>query len=145
MDTLDVTDRVTDGAFTFTMPDGDVIVNAVFAPFFGEPDFTLPSALTAIEESAFEGITGMTVVDASHCASIGKDAFKGCVNLTQIRLPKNCAIDPDAFGSQTIYVFAPAGGDTQAYCENHGNLIFVEDDWQNMESFTDDSGHVYGF
>ena len=64
-------------------------------------------------------------VETSRCISIGKNAFKGCTNLTQIRLPKNCAIDANAFGSQTIYVYAPAGGTTETYCKAHENLIFV--------------------
>ena len=85
--------------------------------------------LTTIEDSAFEGITGMTVVDASHCTKIGKDAFKGCSGLTQIRLPKDCAIHDDAFaGLDRVYVFAPKGGSTEEYCNDpsHDNLVFVE-------------------
>ncbi len=116
------------GAYAFTMPASDVTVSAVFYPPFIHADFTLPSALAAIEESAFEGLAGMTAVFVPDtCASIGKDAFKDCANLTQIRLPKNCAIDPAAFGDQTIYVYAPAGGTTEAYCGSHENLIFVEE------------------
>ena len=38
----------------------------------------------------------MTIVDASHCTSIGKNAFKDCANLTLIKLPADCRIDPAA-------------------------------------------------
>lgn len=64
----------------------EAVVSHIVEPF-GAPTFTMPSALTAIEESAFEGNLLMTVVDASHCTSIGANAFKGCTNLTQIKLP----------------------------------------------------------
>ena len=77
-------------------------------PDFGDPDFTMPSALTTIEESAFEGNPMMTIVDASNCTAIGINAFKGCTNLTQIRLPADCRIDPAAFsGCGLVYVSAP--------------------------------------
>ena len=136
------------GAYTFTMPRKPVIVNAVFTvllPDFGIPDFTLPSDLKTIEASAFEGVEEMTVVDAHACTFIGKDAFKDCTELKQIKLPKDCAIDPDAFsGCGTVYVFAPAGGNTEAYCGNHGNLIFVEENEDvPLESFEGGSGPVY--
>ena len=114
----------------FTMPDGRVDLGAAFRklslPAFGPPDFTLPAALKTIEESAFEGVAGLTVVDASTCASIGKGAFKDS-GLQQIRLPKDCAIDADAFaGCGTVYVFAPAGGTTEAFCDSHDGVAFVD-------------------
>ena len=95
------------------------------AEVFGTPDFTLPAALTTIEESAFEGVAGMRIVDASNCSSIGKDAFKDCTNLMQIKLPANCEIDPVAFDHE-VYVFAPDDGLTKQCCDAQSNLIFVE-------------------
>ena len=95
---------------------------------FGTPDFTLPAALNVIEESAFEGLTAMTVVDAGSVTSVGANAFKDCSALNRIRLPKNCTIDPDAFtGCGTVYIFAPGGGSTEAYCNAHENCVFVEE------------------
>ena len=69
----------------------------------------------------------MTIVDASNCTAIGINAFKGCTNLTQIRLPADCRIDPAAFsGCGTVYVFAPAGDSTEAFCNQETNdCIFV--------------------
>ena len=93
---------------------------------YGTPDFTLPEGLTTIEESAFEGVAGMTVVDASHCTSIGAYSFKD-TGLTQIRLPGTCEINDTAFyGLEQVYVFAPAGS-TQDFCNAHNNLVFVEE------------------
>ena len=95
-------------------------------PVFGTAAFTLPTGLRKIEESAFEGMTAMTVVDAGHCTAVGKWAFRGCTGLTELRLPKNCTIAPDAFtGCGTVYIFAPAGGKTEAYCAAHENCVFV--------------------
>ena len=114
------------GAWHFTMPAEDVVVKAEFFPnAFGTPDFSLPAGVGIIEESAFEGVAGMTVVDAGSCTSIGKDAFRGCVNLTQIRLPAGCEIDPAAFDHE-VYVFAPADGLTKQCCDAQSNLILVE-------------------
>ena len=98
----------------------------VGTPVFGTATFTMPAALTTIEESAFEDMTAMTSVDASHCATVRKWAFKGCTGLTRLRLSKDCAIDADAFtGCGTVYIFAPAGGSTEAYCNSHENCVFV--------------------
>ena len=99
----------------------------VGTPVFGTPAFTLPAALTAIEESAFEDMGAMTVVDAGSATAIGANAFKNCTALTQIRLPADCAIDATAFvGCGTVYVFAPAGGATEAYCQSDTNpCVFV--------------------
>ena len=105
----------------------DTTVTALWLviPDFGPATFTLPAALTTIEESAFEGMTNMTIVDASSVTSIGANAFKNS-GLTQIRLPQNCAIDATAFeGCATVYVFAPAGGTTVTSCAGIANCVFV--------------------
>jgi len=99
-------------------------VLTILAREFGTPDFTMPGELAEIMESAFEGLGEMKVVDAHGCAAIGRDAFKD-TGLARIRLPKDCDIDPEAFGNRKIYVFAPAGGTTEAYCDGHDNLVFI--------------------
>ena len=99
---------------------------SVEAPAFGPAAFTLPAALKTIEESAFEGMTAVTVVDAGQVTAIGPNAFQGCTNLTQIRLPKTCEINSSAFsGCGTVYVFAPAGGTTETSCDRIKNCVFV--------------------
>ncbi len=130
---LEVKDAVLNAVETnngmFSMPALDVEIVALIGegyPEFGTPDFTMPSSLTSIGESAFEGNPMMSVVEAGHCTSIGKNAFKGCVNLTRIRLPAGCDIDPTAFsGCGTVYVFAPAGGTTETGCAAVANCVFV--------------------
>ena len=132
LDTLTVTDgngnpvEVENEAFI--MPDSDAAVSATFRqvlPPFGDPDFTMPAALKTIEESAFEGMPLLHVVDAGSVTAIGKGAFKD-TGLTQIKLPQNCQIDADAFeGCGTVYVFAPAGGSTEAFCDSHDGVTFV--------------------
>lgn len=111
------------GSITFTIP----------TPEFGPTDFYLPTA--DIGESAFEDDPAITTVDASQCPSVGKDAFKGCGNLTQISLPLNCDIDVHAFDDcGTVFVFAPADGTTQAFCEDIENCVFVHSTTMNVES-----------
>ena len=90
--------------------------------------FTLPQNARMIDESAFEGLTLMTAVDARYCTSIGANAFKGCTGLTQIQLPQNCSIHSSAFsGCGTVYVYAPSGGTTETYCDQYDNLIFLSE------------------
>ena len=46
--------------------------------------------------------------------------------LTQIRLPKNCELDDTIFdGCGKVYVFAPAGGTTESWCQGKDNIVFV--------------------
>ena len=91
----------------------------------GIPDFTLPAALTAIEEEAFAYTTMKIVYVPDTCRSIGAGAFKDCTALVKIRLPKNCAIDDTAFtGCTGFVVYAPAGGTTERWCKANG-VLFV--------------------
>ncbi len=152
LDSLEVRDAALNAVETnggvFVMPALNVEIAAVIAcPIFddSEADFTMPSSLTSIGESAFEGNPMMSVVEAGHCTSIGKNAFKDCVNLTRIRLPAGCDIDPTAFsGCGTVYVFAPGGGSTESFCNDpdHENLIFIV---TTMSMSTETGGPVYIF
>lgn len=95
-------------------------------PPFGEADFVLPTDTAVIEESAFEGVSGLRIVDAAGCTSIRPNAFSG-TGLAQIRLPGDCAIDPLAFdGCGTVCVFAPADGQTETSCAGIENCVFME-------------------
>ncbi|MCR5136254.1 MAG: leucine-rich repeat domain-containing protein [Oscillospiraceae bacterium] len=77
--------------------------NSVSLFGFGPADFVLPADLESLGDSAFEGDALITAVDARHCSSIGRDAFKG-TGLKQILLPKDCTIDSDAFaGCEKVY------------------------------------------
>ena len=100
--------------------DGEAIL-AIYE--FGVPAFTLPAGPVSVGESAFEGNPLLTIVDAGHCTVIGENAFRDCANLTQIRLPQDCQIDPDAFDHE-VQVFAPSGGTTEQCCNEQDNLVF---------------------
>ena len=126
-----LTDCAAFGEFAFSGPTDrfGTIVFALPAPAFGIPDFTLPASLTTVEEAAFEGIAASVVVVPESCVSIGAHAFKDCANLTQIRLPANCAIDISAFtGCGTVYVYAPAGGTTEEACAAIPNCVFTAEE-----------------
>ena len=97
---------------------------------FINPDFIMPENLAVIDESAFEGVTKLMIVDAGNCSSIDKGAFKN-TGLMWIRLPADCDIDDDAFDSdEMIFVVAPAGGTTQTWCNDpvHEYITFIEED-----------------
>ena len=100
---------------------------AALIPNVSEPYLCLPASLTAIEESAFEGSADTAFVSAqSSLSSIGRNAFKDCPELIVMQLPKNCAIDDDAFSGSTDLrtVIAPAGGTTEAWCQAN-NVAFL--------------------
>ena len=68
----------------------------------------------------------MTAVDAGGVTSIGANTFKNCTALTRIRLSGNCTIDATAFdGCGTVYIFAPAGGSTETFCDRQEYCVFV--------------------
>ncbi len=116
----------TETGWRFVMPDMPVTVRFALVPVFGEVNFVLPDNLAIIEAKAFQGDALIYAVDARHCAVIGAEAFKNCVNLSQIRLSYFCQIAPSAFdGCGTVYVFAPSGGQTEAACAAIGNCVFV--------------------
>ena len=128
----------------FSMPAISVTVTAKIEPFFDTPNFTLPAGVGTLGESAFEGDPLITAVDASNCSSIGAYAFKD-TGLTQIRLPGTCTIHENAFsGLDQVYVFAPAGGSTEDYCNAHDNLIFVDTE-ELLHGSTETDGPVYIF
>ncbi len=89
---------------------------------------TLPEDLTAIEEGAFEGIAATVVEIPAGCGSVGDYAFRDCAGLTMIRIPADCALGTDVFdGCAKVYVFGATGSPAEAYCQSHGNCVFVED------------------
>ena len=88
----------------------------------------MQDAAAATASRTDEGMTNMTIVDAGNVTFIGKDAFKGCTGLTQIRLAKDCDIHDTAFsGCGTMYVFSEAGGTTQTFCDGYDHLILVSE------------------
>ena len=108
---------------------GNATYKAAFTavPPFGTPTFTFPAEIKHIEESAFEGVKSMTVVEIPNgCISIGKGAFKDCSDLTQIRIPASVtAIDSTAFeGVNEFTIFGTAGSKAETYAKTH-NIIFV--------------------
>ena len=116
------------GAYTLTMPDGNVIISTEIIPVFSNPDFTLPAFLAAIAEEAFEG-AGMDVVYiGDNCTAIGDHAFRNCANLRQIRIPADCTLGTDVFEQcRLVYIYGAAGSPAEAYCSAHDNCVFVEE------------------
>ena len=95
---------------------------------FNTPDFILPTNLTTIEESAFEGDTMSVVYIPDNCNSIADFAFKDCNNLIQIRIPENCLISGNAFeGCDKVFIFGTAGSPAEAFCQTHDNCVFMEE------------------
>ncbi len=82
--------------------------------------FTLPAALTALEEDALCGIGAAYVYVPDGCALIGAGAFRNCEQLTIIRLPADCGIQDAAFdGCGGFMICTPADGDGRTFAEAH--------------------------
>lgn len=96
-------------------------------PEFGEPDFTLPSALTKIDAYAFEGIKATCVYVQDSCLSIGAYAFRNA-DITQIRIPSGCLIASTAFdGCAKVTIFGTPGSAAETFCTRHENCTFVSE------------------
>ena len=118
---------VSDRSIYLSAVSADGTMQMFVRPTFGTPNFTLPAELNTIEANAFEGAELVTVVDAHSCDAIGPEAFRDCAGLTQILLPVDCLIDPTAFSgcNGPVFVFAPAGGDTEASCAAILLCVFI--------------------
>ncbi len=116
---------------SFYMPAAAVSLNVGYEllPVLGTPDFTLPTAIKTVEESAFEGAAMCVVSIPDSCKSIGDRAFKDCTGLRQIRIPADCALGVDVFdGCGKVYVFGTPGSPAEEYCETHDECVFVAED-----------------
>ena len=92
---------------------------------FGTPDFTLPTDLRIIEESAFEGTNAKVVLVPDTCESIDQYAFRNSA-IERIKVPGNCTIADNAFdGCETVLIFGPSGSLAESYCDTHTNCRFI--------------------
>lgn len=95
---------------------------------FGTPDFTLPAAITTVEEEAFLSAGMSVVLVPDSCTSISDHAFKDCAALTQIHIPATCTLGTDVFdGCTLVYVFGTSGSPAETYCQEHENCVFVKE------------------
>ena len=117
---------------SFTMPAADVTITALFTdhPVFCPYGLVLPAAVRTIEANAFEGDMMITAVDARSCDFIGPGAFKNCPRLIQIRVAKECVIDPTAFDEgASVQIFAPSGGAAETSCAAAlGSCTFIPEE-----------------
>ena len=97
--------------------------NAFNAPGAG---LTLPAALVAIEEEAFEGIDAARVEITENVVSIGPRAFADCKNLTELVIPATVQrIADDALdGSTNVTIYGEADSEAQRFADAN-NLPFV--------------------
>lgn len=94
-------------------------------PMFGEPNFTLPGALTEIGESAFEGIAAKCIYVPDTCTSIGAYAFRNA-SVQQIRIPAKCSIADSAFdGCAEVEIFGTPDSPAESFCNRHDNCRFI--------------------
>ena len=90
--------------------------NAFNAPGAG---LTLPAALVAIEEEAFEGIDAARVEITENVISIGPRAFADCKNLTELVIPATVqTIDDTALeGSTNVTIYGEADSEAQRFAD----------------------------
>ena len=82
-------------------------------------DLTLPAALVAIEEEAFEGIDAARVEITENVISIGPRAFADCKNLTELVIPATVqTIDDTALdGSLNVTIYGEADSEAQRFAD----------------------------
>ena len=80
---------------------------------------TLPAALVAIEEEAFEGIDAARVEITENVVSIGPRAFADCKNLTELVIPATVqTIDDTALeGSENVTIYGEADSEAQRFAD----------------------------
>ena len=91
-----------------------------------EPDFTLPSALTAIEAEAFAGLKMKVVSCPAGLTTIGKRAFANCAKLKQIYIPPAVTtIAEDAFEGcgKGLVIYGGAGTAAERFAKAHGYVF----------------------
>ena len=90
--------------------------NAFNAPGAG---LTLPAALVAIEEEAFEGIDAARVEITENVVSIGPRAFADCKNLTELVIPATVQrIADDALeGSLNVTIYGESDSEAQRFAD----------------------------
>ncbi len=110
--------------------------NGIPYRFRGETEVHTPptgslvfTGISEIGESAYEGDEAFaTAYVPDSCKTIGAKAFKDCIGMGQIRLPKDCEIHKTAFsGCVAFTIVAPAGGTTEAWAERNG-IPFLEEE-----------------
>ena len=127
-----------DGRWTLAVPAQGVTIGVNLLRIFGPADFTLPSVLTAVGEEAFAGIAATIVDIPDTCKSIGRYAFRGCTNLTQIRIPEGCALGTDVFDQcEHVCIFSTPGSYAADYCANHANCELVSEYYSATGVITD--------
>ena len=98
---------------------------SLLTPEFGQADFTLPAAMTEVEESAFEGIAAQTVYVPDGCRIIGDYAFRASA-VTRIRLPAQCQLGEGVFDDcAEVLIFGVPGSPAEAYAQAHTNCTFI--------------------
>ena len=101
------------------------------------PDLLLPSAVSKIGQSAYEGCTSLLQIEVPDADSIGDSAFAGCTNLTFVQI--NClnvgnralaectALEGAAFGGKTLTLgtelFDGCTALTEVTYENEGTTL----------------------
>ena len=85
--------------------------------------YTLPKALTVVEEEAFRGCPAQVIVIPDGCIEIGAYAFADCAKLESITIPASVTkIAETAFDGcpADFAIDAPAGSAAEAYAAAHG-------------------------
>ena len=85
--------------------------------------YTLPKALTIVEEEAFRGCPAQVIVIPDGCTEIGAYAFADCAKLESITIPASVTkIAETAFDGcpEDFTIDAPAGSAAETYAAAHG-------------------------
>ena len=110
------------GTATVTLTKGDCEPAVCTVHVLPVTELSLPTALTVIEEGAFEGVPATCVTIPSSVTEIGDYAFANCRFLTEITVPDSVtSIGDHVFsGSPRVVVICPQGSFAAAWADAHG-------------------------
>ena len=98
----------------------EFIVSAQDDPY-AENVMRLPTALSEIEDEAFEGIFARTVVIPEGTTRIGARAFADCSNLKYVEIPNSVtSIADDAFAGSTVTFICNDDSAAWEFAQEHG-------------------------
>ncbi|MBQ9288624.1 MAG: leucine-rich repeat protein [Clostridia bacterium] len=83
---------------------------------------TLPSALSTVEDEAFEGSSAVEAIHlGSQVGTVGSRAFANMPSLLQVEFTSSeVTIAQDAFAQSSPLIICPSGSDMEAYAQAHG-------------------------
>ena len=114
--------------FAETMDEETVICASMFRGCRNLTDIRFPSNITVICGDAFRGCSSLKkIFIPKSVRELGRGAFGECYNLTDIYFesPDCEGLEDSGIVGQSRTIYAPVGGNVEAFCNKHPMLTFI--------------------